>query len=172
MRRVVDHLMRFGHRRFAYIGGPPDRSGAARLAELRAALRNQGPESARLAVGHAARFSIEAARAAVARLLARQAAPTAIVCATDFLALGAVDAAKASGLSCPGDVSIIGFGDTPLMDRMSPPLTTLRVDGERVGWCAADLMVRAINPAERPVHMTIEPTLVVRSSTGPLKDHA
>ena len=62
---------------------------------------------------------------------------TAVVCANDRLAVGAISALRRHGIDCPGDVSVTGFNDMPLADRLSPSLTTVRVQHHKAGIEAA-----------------------------------
>jgi LacI family transcriptional regulator len=92
---------------------------------------------------------------------------TAIVAMHDKLALGCIDGVRAAGLSCPKDISVVGFGDLPLTDRTTPPLSTMRIDYGRIGRLAADLMIRAIeDPAAASLHHTVDPVLVRRGSVA------
>jgi LacI family gluconate utilization system Gnt-I transcriptional repressor len=73
-------------------------------------------------------------------------APTveAIFCSSDLLALGVMTEARARGLSVPGDIAVMGFGDVPFVADMVPALTTVRINGEHIGALAArQLMDRA-----------------------------
>ena len=83
-------------------------------------------------------FSLEAAQAATTRLLAR--GITGIVCASDPMALGAIRAVRRAGYSVPGDVSVVGFDDSFLMNCTEPPLTTVRQPIEPMGRMAIELL--------------------------------
>jgi len=89
-----------------------------------------------------------------------------VVCANDRLAVGAITAFRRHGIECPRDVSIAGFNDMPLADRLSPALTTIRVQHYKAGFEAAELMVDVIeNSASEPRHVVLPVELIVRSST-------
>jgi DNA-binding LacI/PurR family transcriptional regulator len=83
---------------------------------------------------------------------------------SDELAIGALRAAAARGLAVPGDVSVVGWDDTPEATRADPPLTTVRQSLREHGRVCAELAAdAAVAPA---VHL--QPwELVVRGSTGP-----
>jgi LacI family transcriptional regulator len=69
-------------------------------------------------------------------------------------------------MRCPEDVSIVGFNDMPFVDRLRPPLTTVRVPQREIGTAAADLMLQQLTDgAEGTSEILLEPTLVVRGST-------
>ena len=76
-------------------------------------------------------FGVEGGEAAAGRLLDR--GVTGIVCGSDLMALGAIRAARQRGLSVPGDVSVVGYDDSPLIAFTDPPLTTMRQPVARDG---------------------------------------
>src|SRR4029078_13523315 len=78
-------------------------------------------------------FYVESGQHAMARLLDLDEPPTAVVCGSDLIALGAIRAVAERALSVPGDVSIVGFDDIQLAGHVQPPLTTLRQDKARLG---------------------------------------
>ena len=92
---------------------------------------------------------------------------TAIVAANDRLAMGCYDALEARGLHCPDDVSITGFNDMPFIDRLRPPLTSVRVPQREIGIVAAELLLEQLSD-EAPPHeeILLEASLVVRGSTA------
>ena len=120
-------------------------------------------------------YSIEAGYRACQRLLARCARSgknqlTAIVASNDLIALGAIDALTAAGMSVPDDVSLTGHNDMPFMDRIQPTLTTVRIQHNEMGQTAAQLLLQAIaQPVRTHTTIMLKPELVVRRSTGPAK---
>ena len=92
---------------------------------------------------------------------------TAVVAANDLLALGAYDALAARGLRCPQDISVTGFNDMPFVDKMNPPLTTVRIPHYDMGVQAAQLLLRQIEkPGSARMSITLAPELVIRGSTA------
>ena len=75
---------------------------------------------------------------------------TAVLAANDRLALGAIDAIREVGRSCPEDVSVVGFNDMPYSDRFSPPLTTVHISQNNLGSMAAKLLLETIADPGRP----------------------
>jgi DNA-binding LacI/PurR family transcriptional regulator len=111
-------------------------------------------------------YSLEAGQAGAARLLA--AGVTAIVCASDPLALGAIRAVRRAGLSVPQDVSVVGYDDSALMNCTEPALTTIRQPIEPMGRTVIELLLRQIaSDSALSDELLFEPELVVRGSTGP-----
>jgi LacI family transcriptional regulator len=91
---------------------------------------------------------------------------TAIIAANDLLAIGCYDTIEARGLRCPDDISIVGFNDMPFVDRLRPPLSTVRIPHREIGSVAAELMLeRLADESQSAREILLEPTLVVRGST-------
>ena len=92
---------------------------------------------------------------------------TAVVAGNDLLALGVIDAAISVGLSCPRDLSVVGFNDMPLAGRLNPPLTTVNVPELTLGRIAAQTLLNVIaNPDRPPDRIVVPVTLVERGSTA------
>jgi LacI family transcriptional regulator len=172
VRLMVEHLMALGHRRIAHLAGPQDLStGAWRQRAFKDAVRAKRLEEGPVAAAKA--FSIAEGERVAAELLRAAPRPTAILAGNDMLALGACAAAKALGLAVPGDVSVAGFNDTPFVDRVDPPLTTIRVQHRELGAQAAQLLLKQLERPDSPrmtVHLGV--TLVPRASTGAVRGNA
>ncbi len=121
-------------------------------------------------VSFSAAFTEPEGARACEELLGHEPQITAIVAANDRLALGCYDTLAAHGLTCPDDVSITGFNDMPFVDRLLPPLTTVRVPQREIGAAAAELLLEQLADGARSAReILLEPTLVVRGSTAPAK---
>jgi DNA-binding LacI/PurR family transcriptional regulator len=92
--------------------------------------------------------------------------PTALLCMSDELALGAVRAGTELGLAVPRDISVVGFDDTPAARWSDPPLTTVRQDLVEKGRNAGELALRLLEGARPGPPITIGVELVVRASSG------
>ncbi len=131
-------------------------------------MRASGLEAGEDQVIQAASYSIEEGHRCCAQLLARRGDLTAIVAANDLLAIGCYEALDQLGLRCPQDVSVIGFNDMPFVDRLRPPLSTIRFAHHQMGVEAATLLLERIDGAGGPVKIRyLAPELVVRGSTAP-----
>jgi len=165
--QAILHLHQLGHRRIGMLMGPADHIPSQRkLAAARPLLERLGaPLTDHMVVQGL--YSLESGQAGASRLLSHGA--TAIVCASDPLALGAVRAARRRGLSVPGEVSVVGFDDSALMSCTEPPLTTVRQPIESMGRTVIDLLLSQMaGTAEAGDELLFEPELVLRGSTGPV----
>jgi len=164
---AVAHLAALGHRRIGLAVGPRRFVPAVRkIAGFGAALdRHLGIADAAPWV-ESFMFTVEGGALAAERLVERGA--TAVICGSDLMALGAIRALRAAGLTVPGDVSVIGSDDSPLMGFTDPPLTTVRQAVPAMGAAAVQALVDEISgtPVARGEYV-FRPELVVRSSTGP-----
>ena len=104
----------------------------------------------------------------VRQLLTRTKDFTAIFCFNDTAAIGAIRAIEDAGLNCPRDISVIGFDDIILAEYYNPRLTTVRQPLHKMGWTAAQHLVKRIQSPDEPYPQVIwfEPELVVRESTA------
>jgi len=174
---VVRHLIERGHARIAHLAGPPTLStGHARHRAFLAALKAGGLRNESRRVVVCAAFSEQEGRRAFLELWSKDRSFTAVVAANDLLALGCYDAARELGLGVPEDVAVTGFNDMPFVDKLQPPLTTVRIPHYRMGAQAARTLLARVRNRDAPVeHVTLRPELVVRGSTGrakPARAHA
>lgn len=164
---AVEHLYQLGHRKIGYIGGPCNLSTAwQRQAAFEQAASRLGLPAA--GVIETAAFNEEAGLDAGQQLLDAHPEATAVVAANDLLAIGVIDAAARRGLSCPRDLSVVGFNDIQYVRRLQPPLTTIRIPHYEVGRRAAELLLAMVeNPSRHPETVMLAGELVVRGSTCP-----
>ncbi|QTX03576.1 LacI family DNA-binding transcriptional regulator [Agromyces archimandritae] len=166
MELALGHLAQLGHERIGLLLGPADHAPSQRKLEAaRRIAAGLGVELGPERIEHAF-YSLESGQTAAAKLLA--AGGTGIVAASDPMALGAVRAARRAGLAVPGDVSVIGYDDSALMNCTEPPLTTIRQPIESMGRMVIELLMRQMSSAT-PVgdELFFAPELVVRGSSGP-----
>jgi LacI family transcriptional regulator len=166
---AVEHVAGLGHAAIGHVAGPQNVStGHRRHLGFLEAMRACGLTVDTARVAYAERFTESEGRAACASVLEARPRVTAIVAANDRLAMGCYDALSAAGLRCPEDVSIVGFNDMPFVDRLRPPLTTIRVPQREIGTSAADLLLGQLADDPDSVReILLAPVLVVRFSTAP-----
>ncbi len=166
---AVDHVVGLGHTRIAHLAGPQGLStGHRRHRGFISAMRAAGLEASTDHIRFSSLFTEEAGARACAELLDSAPDVTAIVAANDLLALGCYDTLAIRGLSCPDDISIVGFNDMPFVDRLLPPLTSVRIPQREIGQVAAELLLERLAGGEPTASETLlDPTLVVRGSTAP-----
>jgi DNA-binding LacI/PurR family transcriptional regulator len=165
MHLAVTHLVELGHQRIGLAVGPKrfvpvERKIEGFVEQMRVSLDVAAEELVRHSL-----FTVEGGQAAAAELL--DAGCTAIICGSDLMAFGAIRAARGRGLRVPGDVSVVGFDDSPLIVFADPPLTTVRQPVEAMGQAAVDALLEEItgNPAPHS-EFVFMPELVVRGSTA------
>ncbi len=163
-RMAVRHLADLGHERIGLAIGPTRYVPSRRKAEgFTAALRDHVglPQVEAERLVQRTLFTVEGGHAAASALLDRGC--TAVVCGSDMMALGAVRAARERGLAVPGDVSVVGFDDSPLIAFTDPPLTTVRQPVQAMASAAVGALLEEINgnPVQR-TEFVFQPELVVR----------
>jgi LacI family transcriptional regulator len=166
---AVQHLAELGHTRIAHIAGPQITStGVERSRAFRHAVRDYGAEEDPALLVECAHWSETDGAASMRELLDRETGCTAVVAGNDLIALGCYDVFAERGISCPEDISVIGFNDMPFLDKMRPPLTTVGVPHHELGAEAARMLLDCIDQPDRhPRSLLLPVTLVVRASTAP-----
>jgi LacI family transcriptional regulator len=180
VRMAVSHLAGLGHCRIANIAGPQEMStGLSRYRGFVTAMEASGLPVDSDMVVFAKAFTVEEGVRCTRLLLdqcaarpgqagqAGQAGCTAIFAANDMLAVGCYAALDEAGLTCPEDISVVGFNDMPFIDRLRPPLTTIRFPHYQVGTEAAQLLLERIADHTAPVKILyLAPELIIRGSTA------
>jgi len=165
---VAEHLARLGHRRVAQLAGPDD------IAVFRRRRLGFGKTCAALGLSlveapfRAAEPTVaEGRRAMTAVLRVLDNHPSAVYAHNDQMAAGALEVIAEHGLSCPRDISVVGFNDAPLAGNLAPPLTTVRVPSEEMGRIAGQMALAGVEgPQTRVRSVLLEPELVLRASTA------
>ena len=167
---VLEHLAGLGHRRIAYLAGLQATStGKGRYDAFERQREALGLDRAPELVAFAEELTEAEGERSAAAVLDRVPALTAIVASNDRLAVGTLAELKRRGIACPARVSLTGYNDMPMVDRLEPALTTVRVQQREVGRRAAQLLLAHIEGrgADEPAHVVMPVELVVRASTGP-----
>ena len=170
IRMMVSHLVDNGHSQIAAISGPQALStGMMRQRALLATLAGMGLSQPACSHAEADGFSEAEGRRCCAELFDRGNHFTAILCANDRLALGAMAELQARGLSCPDDISLTGYNDMPFLDMIPPGLTTVRIEQAEAGRVAAELLVRMMRDgaADVPLETVLPVRMIRRGSVIP-----
>ncbi|RSY86863.1 LacI family transcriptional regulator [Sphingomonas koreensis] len=168
------YVISLGHRRFGYLLGiEGHRSAGERYAGFLRALREAGlPRSAVTAVR--GDFTFRSGVICTQQLLDTGAPPSAIVCANDDMAVGALLAAHRMNLALPADLSVVGFDDAPISAHTWPPLTTVHQPVRAIATCAVELLIDIATrgPAPMAAFEAVEHRLVIReSAAAPHSEH-
>jgi LacI family transcriptional regulator len=167
-RAATAKLIDLGHRRIGLICGVSTVNDRARqrIEGYRASLQQAGLAFDPALVAERP-FEVAEGAAATEGIMSNAEPPTALFCANDIQALGALFACQRLGLAVPRDVSIIGFDDLPMTRMANPPLSTVHVPAQEMGEAAADALVRAVD-LNAPIHSrTLEAAVIIRASIGP-----
>jgi Transcriptional regulators len=169
MAQAVHALADMGHRRVAFLPGPPGNLGAEE--------RRQGFQRAAATLGLTAEivtdepadYTDQGGYVRTAALLVRpeRQRPTAVVTAGDLIAAGAVRAARDARLSVPEEISVMGYGDFQVATYLQPGLSTVRLPLTDLGTQAALLLHDTLSGATRRRVVTLPTDLVMRGSVAP-----
>jgi LacI family transcriptional regulator, galactose operon repressor len=168
VRLALAHLYALGHRRIAHLAGAANTlAGADRIAAFRLEADRLGLALSDEYVREGD-FSSASGYRETCSLLALPERPTAIVAASDLMALAALQAIRDVGLEPGTDVAIVGFDDLEAAALAHPPLTTIRQDRQELGTVAAERAIELIeDPEARPPPTVLPVELVVRASSSP-----
>ena len=162
---ITQHLLKLGHKRIAFLGGPPATPWTQeRFEGYRRALREAGIDVDDKLVFQAGRLIEDGAKAA-AQMLSVACDATAIQAVNDMVAVGCANYLLNQGVRIPQDVSITGFGNTLLSEYFRVPLTTARQPKHRLGTAAVNCMMQLLN-GQKPESRRLPADLSIRASSG------
>ncbi len=166
---AMQHLIDLGHRRIGLICGRGDANdrALARRHAYEAAMRRLGVPASDWLIFERD-FEFIEGRTAMHRMLDHRLRPTAVFCANDIQAIGALAECQSRGLAVPRDMSIVGFDDLPISQYLTPQLTSVRVPASQMGHRAAEKLLAWIESGEAPESEVLPVTLVERGTTAPL----
>jgi DNA-binding LacI/PurR family transcriptional regulator len=166
---ATQHLIDLGHRRLAMIAGPTHLSnGRTRLAGFRKTLRK-----ARLALPkeyvEIGDFREESGRRAAKKLISLSKRPTGLVVANNEMMAGALSVIRQRRVKIPAELSLVSFDDARWAQYLEPPLTVVAQPTEKMGCCAAEILLSRLHKKNRKRFETriFQPELIIRASTGP-----
>lgn len=170
VRMMAQKLYDAGHRNIAHIAGPQDLStGTTRRSAFMTTMKNLGLDLKPGMIAAAERYTVDDGRRCARLLMEKQPETTAMLCANDLLAIGAIEAIRRAGLDCPTDISVTGFNDIPFLDLITPGLTTIQILQFDIGRIAAEILLKRLtDPDARVPETTIMPVSIVeRGSVAP-----
>ncbi len=167
-RELAEYLLKLGHRRFAFVLGLED--------HISAGERYEGfrKEAAKAGIGAADIMTVKgslnfvAGISAMEDIIASGFSPSAIVCANDEMAAGALHVSHQRAIRIPQDVTIVGFDDAPFASILSPPLTTIAQPIYAMAQKVVDILMESIKGVPLPYELA-HPRLVKRESSAPPK---
>ncbi|WP_230206496.1 LacI family DNA-binding transcriptional regulator [Microbacterium gorillae] len=168
-RAATEHLIGLGHRRIAYLGGHERAEcNQARLHGYLAALMSAEIPSTADYIRSGSNFDRTTGLAGARAVLDLPEPPTAIFAASDTIAIGVLEEARARGIRVPEDLSIVGFDGTSVAEQSLPPLTSVAQPLQDIGAMALRTLLHLID-GQRPPSPRVElaTELVVRGSTAP-----
>jgi LacI family transcriptional regulator len=171
-RTAVNHLIKLGHKRIAFIEGEPESPASfGRYKGYKEALQEAGfsLQENYVKIGY---LKYEGGYRAMISFLKEFLLPTAVFCANDMMALGAIDACVDKGIKVPQDIAVVGFDDIWVASLKSVQLTSMRQPRYQMGVKAVDLMIERVESERSEIKRVILPTkLVIRQTCGKvLKD--
>jgi LacI family transcriptional regulator len=162
--RLVEYLVKLGHRRLAVVSGPREViSGGERLKSFLDCASGFGIEVPEEYVRFGD-FRRESGRWAMRELLSLRRSPTAVFTANNLMCLGALQAAKETGCSIPEDVSVATFDDIPWFELVDPPVTAIAQPTRELGAVAARMLLDMLEDGRKPESRIMEAQLVIRDS--------
>jgi LacI family repressor for deo operon, udp, cdd, tsx, nupC, and nupG len=163
---AMDHLYALGHRRVGILAGPTTGPLCRdRLAGAMRSVRNHGGAAPAVLHGD---FSVQWGIDGAAEMLDLAERPTALLCLSDEIAIGAMHALRLRGVRCPDDMSVVGFDDITVAQYLNPPLTTVRQPMEEIGRATVQLLVAILKDDGACLDsLTFAHQLVIRESTAP-----
>lgn len=168
MRLLVQHLIALGHRRIGFISPPENLMfGQLRREGFLETMAANGLEVAPewLVAGD---LTQRGGAEAVGQLLRVEPGVTAVIAGNDLMAIGAINRIQQHGLQVGRDIALGGFDDIPLAAYTSPPLTTIHQPIYEIGRQVCAMLIALVNGlTPTPSHILLEPTLVIRESSGP-----
>ncbi|GGE26198.1 DNA-binding transcriptional regulator CytR [Pullulanibacillus camelliae] len=165
--RATEHLISLGHRRLAHIAGPLHLSSSkSRLEGYRQALHENGIRFDHELV-KAGDFTIQAGFKQMEQLLLMEVPPTAVFCASDEIAMGAIKRIKQHGLKVPEDIAIVGFDNVKFSSIFEPALTTMAQPLEEMGRQSMKVLIDRMNGKTLSKnHFIYSADLIIRESCG------
>jgi LacI family transcriptional regulator len=162
----VMYLYEHGHRKIGYIKGDLNRfTGKERFAGFRKAMEDLNLSVPEEYLYTGSQYLFDEGTKAAGQIADLSDRPTAVICASDTLAIGLMRGLMNLGLKVPDDVSIMGFDDIRIAAQMFPALTTVAQDKKTIGLKASEMLIGQINNPQAPVeHFMVDGIIVERQT--------
>lgn len=159
---AVNYLLSLGHKRIAHISGPHTALNAQQRQKAYCDVLGQAGIELRPEYILEGNWRMDSGYELMGRLLELDNPPTAVFCANDHMAIGALQTTNSRGLFVPRDISLVGFDDAEVAEVVSPRLTTVRQPLEEVGRIAAEEVLHCIrNGSDQETRHTVVPTQLI-----------
>lgn len=170
VRKATEYLLHLGHRAVAFLGAKRDAVWAhERLEGYKRALLEADIQIEPRWIYLSPDLPLRVGYQGALEILSKAPEVTALVCATDEIAIGALSAAWQRGRHVPEDLSLVGFDDVPVASVVTPPLTTVRQPFEALAQTAFDLLLERLDDSAVQPQCVVLPTeLIVRESCRPI----
>ena len=169
MNLVMEHLISFGHERIALVGGNMRvASTFYKYQRYQENLKARGiPERGEYVVNSS--YDPASGYAAMNKIFELPEIPTAVIAINDFAASGIIRSIREHGLSIPEDISIVSFDNTYIADLTLPKLTSVDYNYKRFGELLINTAIAASKGEPCEAVTKVEPKLVIRESSGPVR---
>jgi LacI family transcriptional regulator len=171
MKEAAEYLIGLGHQRIGFLAGPEAHyTSMERLAGYRDALTESNIEFNSEWLRHT-NYDTQSGMESALDVICLNDRPTALVCANDYIAIGALAACHKEGVRVPEEMSIIGFTGDEIGQYTAPPLTTMVQPIEEIGARAVEMLLSRIEEPDLPHEQVLMPSklLVRNSSARPLR---
>ena len=167
---LLEYLIALGHREIALVGGRADvLSTFEKIQRYKQLLKqNQIPFRPEL-VQEAGHYNDAGAYAEMNRMLDAGIVPTAVIAINDYSAAGIARSLTEHGYRIPEDISLVSYDNTYIAEMLIPKLTSIDYDYGNLGRKLVETAIGALEGKEIPKLQMLEPTLVVRESSGPAR---
>lgn len=163
---IMEHILELGHQQIGIVSVPKDKNLAVneRLRGMQAALQQRGLALSSFPFVES-NFSTKGGASATNTLLEEHPYLTAIVCANDRMAIGAIQYLNSKGYRVPEQMTVVGYDNLSLAEMMSPALTTISQHATQLGRKSAEMLMALLNN-QSPSTVVLPPTLIKRGSSG------
>lgn len=164
---VVSYLIEMGHEKIAFISGPKESSTAfGRYRGYVKAIKKSGIQVDKKLIVEGD-YKIDGGKKAMEELLKRKTSFTAVACANDLMAIGAIEVLRKNNINIPEEISVTGFDDIVLSSVLQPKLTTVSQPCYEMGYEATKMLINLIEGKMLKVNnLVLKPKLVIRDSVS------